>query len=104
MKILVTFLALLMGTAGLAQTSPQKLAAPQAPQAPQALKAPTSQSFSDTVAVQVMLDRAGFSPGAIDGQPGSNLTRALTAFQRANGLTESGLVDDRTRERLTAAG
>jgi lipoprotein-anchoring transpeptidase ErfK/SrfK len=108
MKILMAFLALLMGTAGLAQTSPQNTAAaPQAqraPKTPQAPQAPKTQAFTDTVAVQVMLDRAGFSPGAIDGQPGSNLMRALTAFQRANGLTESGLVDDQTRERLTGAG
>ena len=108
MKILVTLLALLMGTAGLAQTpqrrdtttAPQALLAPKAPQASQAPQAPQAQTFSDTVAVQVMLDRGGFSPGAIDGQPGANLKRALAAFQRANGLIESGVADDQTRERL----
>jgi lipoprotein-anchoring transpeptidase ErfK/SrfK len=110
MKILATFLALLIGTAVLAQTPARKAAtppaqqAPLAPQAPQAPQAPKTDAFSDTVAVQVMLDRAGFSPGAIDGQAGSNLKRALAAFQRANGLAESGLPDDQTRERLTSAG
>jgi lipoprotein-anchoring transpeptidase ErfK/SrfK len=97
MKILVTLLALLVGTAGLAQTQTRK----SSPQRNTSARAEQqAKAFSDTVAVQVMLDRAGFSPGAIDGQPGENLKRALAAFQRANALTESGLADDQTRQRL----
>jgi lipoprotein-anchoring transpeptidase ErfK/SrfK len=49
---------------------------------------------------QVMLDRAGFSPGEIDGRAGANLRRALQAFQRAHDLAESGRLDDATLQRL----
>lgn len=34
---------------------------------------------------QVMLDRAGFSPGVIDGRMGRNTTRALAAFEQQRG-------------------
>jgi lipoprotein-anchoring transpeptidase ErfK/SrfK len=55
---------------------------------------------SETLAAQVALDRAGFSPGEIDGENGSNLRRALAAYQVARQLTASGALDEATWNRL----
>jgi lipoprotein-anchoring transpeptidase ErfK/SrfK len=51
---------------------------------------------------QVLLDRAHFSPGEIDGRGGSNTRRAISAFQRNRGLTPSGELDDATWKALNA--
>ena len=41
-----------------------------------------------TVRLQVLLDRAGFSPGQVDGQGGANTDRALEAYRAAHGLPD----------------
>jgi lipoprotein-anchoring transpeptidase ErfK/SrfK len=61
---------------------------------------PALDTAADTVALQVSLDRVGFSPGEIDGKPGANLTRAIAAFQSAEGLESSGELDAATSQRL----
>jgi lipoprotein-anchoring transpeptidase ErfK/SrfK len=52
---------------------------------------------------EVLLDRAGFSPGVIDGRDGTNLQHALEAFDTANGLTADSALDAATLNALVAA-
>ena len=60
--------------------------------------APSEQPIDmQTLATQVMLDRAGYSPGEIDAAPGTSTERALDAFTKNGGnaaaLPPDALVD-----------
>lgn len=53
------------------------------------------------IAVQVMLDRAGFSPGEIDGTMGTSTERALDAYTKSGGNPEALPADALTAYRIT---
>ena len=55
------------------------------------------------VRIQVLLDRAHFSPGVIDGYDGSNVRKAVSAYQEAHNLPVTGLADDALLTRLEQA-
>ena len=64
---------------------------------------PSSEASGDvdeTLRVQVLLDRANFSPGQIDGAMGSNTRAAIAGFQRYHGLPDTGELDAATRKAL----
>jgi peptidoglycan hydrolase-like protein with peptidoglycan-binding domain len=61
-----------------------------------------SEKASLIVKAEVVLDRAHYSPGQIDGKDGENFRKALKAFQQANNLTSIGKVDADTWNALTA--
>lgn len=49
-----------------------------------------------TVKVQTLLDRAGTSPGVIDGWKGGMSETAIMAFERRHGLEADGILDEET--------
>lgn len=67
-------------------------------------KLPGRQQVSASIAkLEILLDRAHFSPGEIDGKLGENAQKALAAFAEANGLSFDKTVTADLWSRLAAA-
>ncbi len=64
----------------------------------------SERAVPEVVKAEVLLARARFSPGTIDGIDGDNFRRALSAYQTQMGLPATGRLDGASWERLTAGG
>lgn len=88
-KCLFAGVVLLLALPGYAATPDTTLAA-------QANDPATRQGMAALLRAQVLLDRAHFSPGEIDGRAGSNQRRAVRGYQQARQLKVSGELDEAT--------
>ncbi len=91
--------------AGAAPTAAKPQPAPAAtPQIADAIPVPDAVTAPQRMLIraEVLLDRAHFSPGVIDGTEGSNLKQAVSAYQAANDLQVDGAVSDALIAKLTA--
>jgi len=85
--------AALAGTLIAAAQTPATGSEPAAPQSQTTTIPHLPKQATEHLAIQVALDRAGYSPGELDAAAGANTDRALRAFQRSRELAETGLAD-----------
>ncbi|RVD19830.1 L,D-transpeptidase [Mesorhizobium sp. M4B.F.Ca.ET.017.02.2.1] len=89
-------LALACGVAGAAKLDPATVNEAQ-------FTAEEPKGFSPVLLkAEILLDRARFSPGLIEGRASENFARAVRAFQTANGLPSDGKLTRETWDRLMA--
>lgn len=67
-------------------------------------RAHAAESPEGALSLQVALDRAGFSPGVIDGTMGRLTRQAIQGFQEANGMAVTGSLDAQTQAALARSG
>ena len=100
MHPLLAAIAVLVLLAGPAAGNALDMAAINDAQWPQK---PTKAAISPhLIKAQVLLDRARFSPGEIDGKPGTNLDKAIAAFAAAKGLQTPGGLNEQVWQALAA--
>ncbi len=85
-------------TAALASITPNGAAA-----APTTLPFTPPKAGPTTLHVQILLDRANFSPGMLSGVWDNNAKHALTWFRVARGMDSSAVIDKATYGQLTGA-
>jgi lipoprotein-anchoring transpeptidase ErfK/SrfK len=91
-KILVSILALAAGLTGAATAQSGAQASPT--------QSAASAIDGGILHAQVLLDRAGFAPGVIDGRKGKSFGEAVKGFQTSRGLKTTGELDEVTRAAL----
>jgi lipoprotein-anchoring transpeptidase ErfK/SrfK len=62
---------------------------------------PTDKPDPAVIHLQVLLDRAGASPGVIDGLDGANVRKAIAGFELLDGLPVDGKLDEEILKRLS---
>lgn len=87
-----------MPPAPIPQAGPAGL--PALPPAPPIPAPVVERSADEVLRLQILLDRANFSPGTLDGRWGPQTENALAAWQKHEGLVARGELDDEMRQRL----
>ena len=106
--LLVTLALALAGAAAVAKPATLSTRATPATSATSATAATAASPANpaagghDLLRAQVLLDRAHFSSGEIDGAKGSNLRKAVTGFQKLHQLPLTGVLDPATWAVLSA--
>ncbi|MGF6178582.1 L,D-transpeptidase family protein [Ensifer sp. 4252] len=98
----LTVSTLICGPASSSELLPETINAASLGSIPTAATSSTSPANPDPaiVQLQVLLDRAGSSPGVIDGYFGENVSKAVAGFEAMNGLPSDGKLDPEVIARL----